>query len=244
MAVAGREESEEIAARRANASIAAGDPTGWFEQLYTAAAAGQTVVPWDTGVPSRYLTQWARARDLQGAGRSAAIVGCGFGDDAEFIAGLGYQTTAFDISPTAIAAARGRFPSSAVQYETADLLSLPAAWHRAFDLVVESLILQALPDPPRGAAVAALGELVAPHGTLIVIARAREPGQAVQGPPWALTRAEIGALAGSGLEPASIEDLIDPQMPWPRRWRAEFRRPGRAPTRSGSWRSAIPGTCG
>ncbi len=96
---------------------------------------------------------------------------------------------------------------------------------RAYDLVVESLILQALPDPPRRDAIAALAELVAPRGTLIVIARACEPGQPVQGPPWALTRREIDALADGGLQPVSIEDLTDPQLPWPRRWRAEFRRP-------------------
>ncbi len=52
-------------------SIAADDPTGWFERVYAAAAAGQTAVPWDRGTPSRYLTQWAAARDLCGAGQGA-----------------------------------------------------------------------------------------------------------------------------------------------------------------------------
>jgi SAM-dependent methyltransferase len=222
------EDAEEIAGRMAAESIAAGDPTGWFERLYAAAEAGQTAVPWDRGAPSRYLTEWAAARGLHGAGQRAMVVGCGLGDDAEFIAGLGFQTVAFDISPTAIGAARRRFPGSAVRYQTADLLNLPAAWQHAFDLVVESLILQALPDPPRGDAIARLGDLVAPQGTLIAIARAREPGQVVDGPPWALTRAEIDTLAGGGLVPVRIEDMHDPQMPWPRRWRAEFRRPADA----------------
>ena len=217
-------EAEEVAGRMAAQANAAGDPTGWFEPLYAAAAAGQLTVPWDRREPSRYLVQWAIDRGLTGAGRSAVIVGCGLGDDAEFIAGLGFQTTAFDISPTAIATARSRFPSSQVDYQTADLLNLPEAWILAFDLVVESLTLQALPDPPRSDAIASLGTLVAPRGTLIVMARAREPEQAVDGPPWALTRAEIDALSQSGLEPVKIEDLSDPQMPWPRRWRAEFRR--------------------
>jgi hypothetical protein len=219
------EEPEEIAGRMATESIAAGDPTGWFEQLYAAAAAGQTAVPWDRGAPSRYLTQWAAARSVHGTGHSAVVVGCGLGDDAEFIAGLGFQTVAFDVSPTAIATARRRFPDSAVRYQTADLLNPPAAWHQAFDLVVESLTLQALPDPPRRDAIVRLGGLVAPGGTLIVIARAREPGQTVDGPPWALSRAEIDALTDGGLEPVKIEDLTDPQLPWPRRWRAEYRRP-------------------
>ena len=41
-------------------------------------------------------------------------------------------------------------------------------------------------------------------------------------------RAEIDALADTGLEPVRIEDLNDPQLEWPRRWRAEFTRPGPA----------------
>jgi SAM-dependent methyltransferase len=224
--VAGREEAEEIAGQMAAESIAAGDPTGWFERLYAAAAAGRTVVPWDRGEPSRYLTEWAAVRVLRGAGKSAVVVGCGLGDDAEFIAALGFQTLAFDISPTAISTARERHPSSAVRYQNADLLNPPAAWHQAFDLVVESLTLQSIPDPPRRDAIGKLATLVASAGTLIVLARAREPDQTVTGPPWALSRAELDALADGGLEPVSIEELNDPQMPWPRRWRAEFRRPG------------------
>jgi len=219
------EEAEEIAGRMAAQAIAAGDPTGWFEPLYAAAAAGQLAVPWDLGKPSRYLTAWAAEHGLNGAGRSAVVVGCGLGEDAEFIAGLGFRTTAFDISPTAIASARRRFPGSAVHYEAADLLYPPPDWLLAFDLVVESFILQALPDPPRHEAIAQLGGLVAPRGTLIVMARAREPEQPVEGPPWALTRAEIDSLTQTGLEPVKIDDIADPQMPWPRRWRAEFRRP-------------------
>jgi SAM-dependent methyltransferase len=222
------EEAEQIASRLAAESIAAGDPTGWFERVYAAAEAGQTAVPWDRREPSRYVTQWAAARGLAGAGKRALVVGCGLGDDAEFVAGLGFDTVAFDISPTAIVTARRRFPGSVVRYQTADLLDPPAAWHQAFDLVVESLTLQALPDPPRRDAIARLSGLVAERGTLIVIARAREPGQAVQGPPWALSRAEVDALSDGGLEPARIEDITDPQMPWPRRWRAEFRRPIRS----------------
>ena len=215
--------AEEFAGRLAEQSVAAGDPTAWFERLYAAAEAGQTAVPWDRGAPSPFLTQWAEQRAPTGS--SALIVGCGLGDDAEFIAGLGFDTTAFDIAPSAIAAARRRFPGSRVHYRVANLLDPPDEWHRAFDLVVESLTLQALPDPPRRTAIAKLGDLVGPAGTLIVIARAREPGQAADGPPWALTRSEIDSLTQTGLEPVRTEDLNDPHYDWPRRWRAEFRRP-------------------
>jgi SAM-dependent methyltransferase len=217
---------EEFAGNLAEQAIAAGDPTSWFEQVYAAADAGQTEVPWDRGTPSPFLVQWAQRAGLAGSPRQqAVVVGCGLGEDAEFIAGLGYQTFAFDISPSAIAAARRRFPASAVEYRVANLLDPPPEWHRAFDLVVESLTLQALPDPPRRDAIARIGDLVAPGGTLIVIARAREDDEPVQGPPWALTRSEIDALGKTGLEPARIEDMRDEALPWPRRWRAEFRRP-------------------
>jgi SAM-dependent methyltransferase len=220
------EDAEEFAGNLAEQAIAAGDPTAWFEKLYAAADAGQVEVPWDRQAPSPFLVQWAERRGLAGAAAErAVVVGCGLGDDAEYIAGLGYQTVAFDIAPSAIAAARRRFPSSAVDYRTANLLDPPAEWHRAFDLVVESLTLQALPDPPRRDAIPRVGDLVAPGGTLIVIARARDDGEVVQGPPWALTRSEIDALGQAGLEPVRIEDMRDAALPWPRRWRAEFSRP-------------------
>lgn len=217
---------EEHARGLAEKAVAADDPTGWFEPLYAAAAAGRIEVPWDRRAPHRLLVSWAEASGL--AGRRAIVVGCGLGDDAEFIAKHGFDTTAFDISATAVRSARQRFPGSAVRYLTADLLDLPADWLESFDLVVESMTLQALPDPPRDRAIASVGRLVAAGGTLIVIARAREPSERVEGPPWALTRAEIDALAAPGLRPVRIEDLRDPGPPPARRWRAVFIRPAAA----------------
>jgi SAM-dependent methyltransferase len=217
---------EEFAGQLAAESLAANDPTGWFERLYAAAEAGQTQVPWDRHAPYRFLVEWASRQNLAGAGRRAIVVGCGLGDDAEYFAGLGFDTTAFDISATAVRTARQRHPGSPVHYQVADLLSLPADWLGAFDLVVESLTLQAMPDPPRAGAIASLGRLVAPGGTLVAMARAREPEEPDDDPPpWALTRAEIDAIAAPGLRAVRIEDLRDPGPPPARRWRAEFARP-------------------
>jgi SAM-dependent methyltransferase len=215
---------DELARRLAAEAIAAGEPTAWFERLYAAAEAGQAQVPWDRRGPGRLVAEWAARQRLDGAGRRAVIVGAGLGEDAELVAGYGFDTTAFDISPTAVRAARRRFPGSRVRYVEADLLDLPAAWTRAFDLVVESNTLQALADPPRAAAIAVLGTLVAPGGTLVAVARAREPGEPDDGPPWALTRAEIDALTGPGLAVVRIEDRREDDPP-SRRWRAELTRP-------------------
>jgi SAM-dependent methyltransferase len=219
---------EQHAASLAHAAIAAGDATGWFEQVYADAAAGKTSVPWDRRRANELLVQWASGQYRDGPlrsadGSTALVIGCGLGEDAEYIAGLGYATTAFDIAPTAIAAARSRFPGSPVDYQVADLLAPPDRWSQAFDLVVESITVQALPDPPRAAALARLGEFVAPGGSLIVIARRREAGTADSGPPWSLTRAEIDSIATGGVRLVSAETIEPGPVP-SRRWLAEFRR--------------------
>jgi SAM-dependent methyltransferase len=202
---------------------AGADPTGWFEQLYAAAEHGEAAVPWDRGGrPNPVLERWAQERRLEGRGRRALVVGSGFGDDAEYVAALGFDTVAFDVSPTAVKLARRRFPRSRVEYVVADLLDPPAEWRRAFDLVVESLTAQSLPDPPRRDAIAQIAGMVAPGGALIVIAAIHDESDG-PGPPWPLTRAEIEAFASGGLRPVRI-DAVDAAQPGERRWQAEFTR--------------------
>jgi SAM-dependent methyltransferase len=218
-------DADEQARRLAGESFAADDPTGWFERLYQAADAGEASVPWSRGEPNRRLVEWAEARP-RGDGRSAVVVGCGLGDDAEYVASLGYDTTAFDIAPSAIRACQRRFPDSSVSYVVADLLQPPSDWSSGFDLVVESITVQSLPDPPRAQAIANVAALVAPGGTLLVISGAREEGEPAPAPPWPLTRAEVDSFAAGGrLRPVLVEDLMYPGEPDSRRWRAEFAAP-------------------
>jgi len=220
----------------AGESLAVGDPTGWFERLYAAAEDGEAVVPWDRGAPHRLLVDWGEQRIPQSQGKRAVVVGSGLGEDAEYVTGLGFATVAFDISPTAIDAARRRFPGSPVEYVVADLLDLPVRWRGAFDLVVEIFTVQALPPGYRRQAIHNVGSLVAPGGTLVVIAAARAAAGDVtegdvHGPPWPLTRREIGTFAGYGIEPVRIEDVPLSDDPDAHRWRAEFRRDPRSTTK-------------
>ncbi|GAB3970465.1 methyltransferase domain-containing protein [Actinoallomurus acanthiterrae] len=211
------DEQRAYARRLAAESIAEGDPTGWFERLYAAAQRGEAIVPWADLEPNPMLRAWARP----GSGR-ALVVGCGLGDDAEHLAGLGYDVTAFDVAESAVAHARDRFPGSRVHYRAADLLVPPPEWRRAFDLVVESYTVQVLRAEARERAIANTADLVAPGGTLLVIARAREEADDPGRMPWPLTRAEIETFP---LPAVRIEDLYDDEDPPVRRWRAEFRRP-------------------
>jgi SAM-dependent methyltransferase len=187
--------------------------------LYTDAESGAAAVPWDRGVPHQSLVEWAEERGLEGRGRRALVVGFGLGRDAEYVAGLGFDTVAFDVSETAVRLTRERYPESTVEYTTADLLDPPRQWREAFDLVVESLTVQSLPVELHPKAIVHVGQFVAPRGTLLVIAAARGEGDGEPGPPWPLTRAEIESFGTGGLVPVRIEDARDG------RWRAEFQRP-------------------
>jgi SAM-dependent methyltransferase len=212
--------------RLASESLADDDPTGWFERLYLAAEEGAAVVPWDRGAPNRLLSEWAEARAIAGRGRRALVVGSGLGDDAEYIAGLGFDTVAFDIAATAVRIARRRFPASRVDYQVADLLEPPREWRESFDLVVESITVQALPPELHADATARVREMVAAGGTLLVISGGRDERDGrVEGPPWPLTRAELDAFASGDLRPVRVETL---GAAGERRWRAEFRRPAEA----------------
>lgn len=215
------------AGRLAAESAAAGDATSWFEQLYQAAARGEFVIPWASLVPNPHLVQWATARSLRGTGRTAVVVGCGFGDDAEFVASLGFDVVAFDISPTAIEGARSRFPGSSVNYTPGDLLNPAASWLGAFDLVVEIYTVQPLTGTARTTALSVLPRFVAPGGTLLIIAHATEETAPERDPsrfPWPLTRAEVDSAADGILHPVNVELFRDDETPPTLRWRAEFHR--------------------
>ena len=113
-----------------------------------------------------------------------------------------------------------------VHYQVADLLALPAAWRRAFGLVVEIITVQALPDPPRRQAIENIAGLVATEGTLLVLAAVHDPDVPVSPvPPWPLRQNEIDAFATDGLVPVRIELLPAPGRPGEKGWRAEFHRP-------------------
>jgi len=198
-----------------------GDPSGIFEAIYAGAETGGAKPPWDYGAPRPPLVGWAEARSLAGGGRTALVVGCGYGADAEFVASLGFRTTGFDFAPTAIAAARQKYPASEVEYLVADVLDLPREWHGRFDLVVESLTVQSMPVPVHQQAIVHVGRFVAPGGTLLVHAAMARDDRPPQAPPWPLTRAEVESFATEGLVPVRIEQV---EYQGVYRWRAEFSR--------------------
>ena len=209
--------------RLAQAAVAAGDATGWFEQLWSKGRAGEIPVPWDTGQAHPLLAEWIGAREAAGPAQRAVVVGCGLGADAELVATRGFDTVAFDVSPSAIELARERHPDSPVKYEQADLFELDEQWHQAFGLVVDVYTVQALPVSLRHQATAAVADLVAPSGTLLLLMSAQDDDTDSQGPPWPLSRRDIDAFGSQGLTPVKVERLPFRTMT-SSHWRAEFTR--------------------
>lgn len=202
------------------AAEARGDGTGWFEEFYAAGAAGATSMPWSRTDPHPLLSEWTSAAGIHGPGR-AVVAGCALGADAEHVAGLGFTTTGFDISATAIRSARERHFGSGVEYVEADLLDLPDRWRGAFDLVVEIITVQALPDDIRPRAISGVRSLVAPGGTLFVVALRDDGDHTAPPPPTPLTRAEIDSFGRDGLIVQSVEEVHSANGP---RWRAVLHR--------------------
>ena len=214
------------ARRLAQESLAKGDAVGWFDALYAEAQGNSSLIPWADMRPNRNLTDWLARRAPVGAAQRALVIGCGLGDDAEALAGLGYAVAAFDVSAAAIEWCRRRFCETRVDYLVADLLRMPVAWQMAFDLVVEIYTLQVLPPELRETAMSHLARCVAREGTLLVVARAREAEDDRGTMPWPLTAAELAWFTEQGLETIGWEDYLDDEDPPVRRFRVEYRRPG------------------
>jgi SAM-dependent methyltransferase len=216
--------SRKIARALAKEYIARGEPTAWFEALYTRAAGDAGIIPWADMKVNPNLEEWLARREVLGEGRRALKVGCGLGDDAERMAGLGFEVTAFDISPSAIVWCQKRFSFSRVSYLVQDLFHPPQEWEGAFDFVLESYTLQVLPPDLRKPAMGCIGSFVAPGGILLVIARGREVHEPPGEMPWPLIREELGEFKACGLREVSFEEYFDQEDPPVRRFRVEYRR--------------------
>ena len=204
---------DDLADQLGVAAVADGEPTRWYDELWSAAGRGDVALPWDHTDPHPVLADWLAhgVADGPGAGRAAVVVGCGLGADSEHLAAQGWRTVAFDIAPAAVAAVRDRYPDSAVDYRVGNLLDLDDDLVGAFDLVVEIYTLQALHPSLRDEAAAGVRRLLAPGGTALVVQVVRRDDEPVtEEPPWTLTRGEMESVASDDVRLAALDEVLPP----------------------------------
>ena len=216
--------SKQATQRLAKAYAGRGDPNGWFEEFYAKAEGDIHKVYWADLKPSPLLLDWI-SKHTNISGKLAITIGCGLGDDAEALAQYGYQVTAFDISPSAIAMCKERYPDSSVEYLVADLFDVPVQWRQEFDLVYECNTIQILTGSSRIQAVRAISDLVTPGGEVLVSCRSREAGLPSDTFPLALDRDEIDGFKRAGLLETHFVAYDDDQEPPVPHFFAVYKRP-------------------
>jgi SAM-dependent methyltransferase len=214
--------SRQRARELASQFLASADPTGWFEALYAEAGSNHNAVPWADLAPNPNLVDWAVRENPIATEKTALTVGCGYGDDAEYLAKIGFEVVGFDLSPTAISECQRRFPNSQVSYQVGDLLNPPKSWVQKFDFVLESYTLQALTSDLRASAISNIASFVAPSGQLLIITRGREPTDPLGKMPYPLTKEELKPVENLGLKIQSFEDYFDREEPPARRFRVLY----------------------
>lgn len=200
------EQAEDFEARRAFGKTVAdqiradcenaGQPLGWFEAVYRGAAGDPAMVPWGHQRVRPELADWLAALPDDAPRGRALDVGAGLGDNANALAGAGFDVSAFDISQRAVDWASRRFPDARIEWAFHNLMDPPPeGWREAFDLVCEVYTLQALRQSMRAPAIARLPDYVRPGGHLLVITKAADAAAQGDTPPWPLQRHELDVLA-------------------------------------------------
>lgn len=130
-----------------------------FEAMYRAG----DPLPWDIGEPQPAVTRLAD----EGRFTDAVLdVGCGFGDNALFLASRGLAVIGVDIAPHAIelASERAADQGAEVAFTVADVTDL-SGFVNTFDTVLDSALYHCLSGQARRDCVAALHKATRPGAT-------------------------------------------------------------------------------
>ena len=187
--------------------LSTGNYSATFEEIYALAKESDGHPPWAYMQATPDLVQWADKVQLSGENKQAIVIGCGLGDDAEFLAKTGFDVTAFDVSETAIRICKERFPDSTVSYHQEDLFNLPDDWQGAFDFVLENRTIQSLPQHMMAASMKAIANLVRENGKLLILCNGRNQEDSANGVPHPLSHEELNTFLDYGLNETYFDDI-------------------------------------
>lgn len=174
--------------------------------------------PWDRGgVPQALRDFVARA----GRPLTTLIPGCGAAYELAFLSEQGWDATAIDFSPAAVATAKAGLGPWAARVVEADFFAYVPV--KPLDLVYERAFLCALPRAMWPKVAARWAELLAPGALLAGFFFFDD---AAKGPPFGIGRAALDELLTPGfdcIEDAAVSDSI-PVFAGKERWMVWQRR--------------------
>lgn len=177
----------------------------------------QGFTPWDqAGVPAAFAAFAERLTP-----QPVLIPGCGSAYEAGWLARAGWTVRAIDFSADAVAAARAQLGPHAALAEQADFFTYRPPFAPGW--IYERAFLCALPPERRADYASRMAELLAPGGLL---AGFFFFGDAPKGPPFGITRDELGAWLSPAFELVEDEPVADsiPVFAGRERWMSWRRR--------------------
>ncbi len=156
----------------------------------------QGTTAWDLDGPTPAFFQLLAGPDAPAPGR-ILVPGCGRGHDAVLFARAGFEVTAVDYAPSAVAAARTLAAAAGTSgtFLQADLFSLPGRFTEAFDYVLEYTCFCAINPLRRAEYVEAIAAVLRPSGEVLALFfPVLPPGYPPEGPPFAVSEEDIHAF--------------------------------------------------
>jgi len=184
----------------------------FWQELYERGGDG-----WEIGAPAPPLVSFLETTPPP-RGR-VAVLGCGRGHDARYLARHGYESVGFDFSTAALQDARALADREGVKvtFVQHDILALGRDRAAAFDGVWEYTCFCAIDPQRRREYVATLNAILKPGGWLLACFYPIRQGGA--GPPFPVARTEVRRL----LRPSfRIERSFTPPCSIPRRQGQEW----------------------
>jgi SAM-dependent methyltransferase len=188
-----------------------------FEALYRGESPGEGIAPvstppWDNNAASEWVITWQTRGWVHG---DVLDIGCGFGDNAIYLAENGHPVTALDISPTALATAEQRASDAGVDvtFAVADSTKLDG-YTDAYDTVIDSGLFHSLDDDGRRRYVAAAHRATRPGATLLLSCFSDANPASTDWRP-AVSEATLRDVLGTAgwditsLEPATLRGELD-----------------------------------
>ncbi len=157
-------------------------------------SAYEGIPPWDIGRPQREIIRLAEEREIIGG---VLDVGCGSGENALYLAHLGFEVWGIDAALSAIKKAREKAKERGikVKFLVGDALRLQSIQNK-FDTVIDCGLFHVFTDEERPIFAASLSSVLIPGGRYFMLCFSEhEPGSFG---PRRVTQAEIRATFNKG----------------------------------------------